>query len=165
MNCRIGDLMRQYSNMGPEWDEVTGGHEGDKEISAELYTALVSKCSGEALNVIRGGPEGCGFEAWVRLHRKYSPKTFARQARLTTHVVAPPRAKDLASVETAVSQWEMQTRSFRRRTARNSTTAPRLRFSSRYFRHLFRSRSTTRSSRRRPTRSCGRRCRRSWGTG
>ena len=47
-----------------------------------------------------------GFEAWRRLHRKYSPRTLARRLRLLMAVVNPGKVKNASEIQAGLTLWE-----------------------------------------------------------
>jgi len=47
-----------------------------------------------------------GFEAWRRLHRKYSPRTLARRLRLLMAVVNPGKVKNPSEIQAGLTLWE-----------------------------------------------------------
>ena len=47
-----------------------------------------------------------GFDAWLRLMRKYSPKSLARAVRLVGQVTTPPKVNDITKAELQLDKWE-----------------------------------------------------------
>merc|ERR1712086_729283 len=86
-------------------------HPGDgvnasMETSACLFDILTQHVEGEALVIIKSAPDYHGFEAWRRLHRKYSPRTMARRLRLLMAVVNPGRIKSIGDIQASSNLWE-----------------------------------------------------------
>ena len=67
------------------------GVNASMEASACLFDILAQHVEGEALVIIKSVTDYHGFEAWRRLHRKYSPRTMARRLRLITYGGCEPR--------------------------------------------------------------------------
>ena len=72
-----------------------GGVNASQETSACLFDILCQHVEGEALMIIKSVAGYHGFEAWRRLHRKYSPRTLARRLRLLMAVVNPGKMKSV----------------------------------------------------------------------
>jgi len=77
-----------------------------KETSATFFDILCQHVEGEALMVIKSVEGFHGFEAWRRLHRKYSPRTLARRLRLLMAVVNPGRVKNAGEIQAGLTLWE-----------------------------------------------------------
>ena len=100
------DKMAEVERNAVDIDETTELPQELEERSAELYDMLSNCCTGEAQMIVRQVRDGQGIHAWQRLHKRYSPRTMARELRLWHQAVNPPRAKDLNEVETAIAKWE-----------------------------------------------------------
>ena len=106
MNRAVCQTMTEWESKDDEINEDTDLEEDLENRSAELYDILCEHCDGEALMIVRQVEEMCGIQAWQKLHHKYNPKTMARGLRMLSEAVNPPRAKNLAEVETLVTKWE-----------------------------------------------------------
>ena len=91
-----------------DWDHIVGGDgvNASMETSACLFDVLAQHVEGEALVIIKSAPDYHGFEAWRRLHRKYSPRTMARRLRLLMAVVNPGRIKSIGDIQASLNLWE-----------------------------------------------------------
>ena len=78
-----------------EPDIDLGGVNASMETSACLFDILCQHVEGDALVIINSVVGYHGFEAWRRLHRKYSPRTLARRLRLLMAVVNPGKMKNV----------------------------------------------------------------------
>ena len=83
-----------------------GGVNASKETSACLFDILCQHVEGEALTIIKSVTGYHGFEAWRRLHRKYSPRTLARRLRLLMAVVNPGKIKNMGEIQSSLTMWE-----------------------------------------------------------
>ena len=77
-----------------------------QETSACLFDILCQHVEGEALMIIKSVAGFHGFEAWRRLHRKYSPRTLARRLRLLMAVVNPGKIKNMGEIQSSLTMWE-----------------------------------------------------------
>jgi len=83
-----------------------GGVNASQETSACLFDILCQHVEGEALMIIKSVAGYHGFEAWRRLHRKYSPRTLARRLRLLMAVVNPGKMKSVGEIQSNLNMWE-----------------------------------------------------------
>ena len=74
--------------------------------AAELYDLLCQAVVGEPLQVIKTVEDMDGFNAWLKLMRKYSPKSLARAVRLVGQVTAPTKISDITKAEAQLDKWE-----------------------------------------------------------
>ena len=82
------------------------GVNASMETSACLFDILAQHVEGEALVIIKSVTDYHGFEAWRRLHRKYSPRTMARRLRLLMAVVNPGKIKSIGEIQASMNMWE-----------------------------------------------------------
>ena len=106
MNRDMCRLMTIWESKEDEIDENQHMSRDFQQRSAELYDILCERCDGEALMIIRQVNDMEGVRAWQRLFQRYNPRTMARGLRMLSEAVNPPKAKNLAEVETLVSRWE-----------------------------------------------------------
>ena len=78
-----------------EPDIDLGGVNASMETPACLFDILCQRVEGDALVIIKSVVWYHGFEAWRRLHRKYSPRTLARRLRLLMAVVNLGKMKNV----------------------------------------------------------------------
>ncbi len=57
----------------------------------ELYAALTSLVTGDAMGVVRGVTNGDGLEAWSKLFNRLDPRTPARSLMAMMAVMQPKR--------------------------------------------------------------------------
>ena len=89
-----------------ELDVDLGGVNASMETSACLFDILCQHVEGDALVIIKSVVGYHGFEAWRRLHRKYSPRTLARRLRLLMAVVNPGKMKSVGEIQANLNMWE-----------------------------------------------------------
>jgi len=89
-----------------EPDIDLGGVNASMETSACLFDILCQHVEGDALVIIKSVVGYHGFEAWRRLHRKYSPRTLARRLRLLMAVVNPGKMKNVGEIQANLNMWE-----------------------------------------------------------
>ena len=89
-----------------EPDIDSGGVNASMETSACLFDILCQHVEGDALVIIKSVVGYHGFEAWRRLHRKYSPRTLARRLRLLMAVVNPGKMKNVGEIQANLNMWE-----------------------------------------------------------
>ena len=91
-----------------DYDEATVGGElagREGQINEELWWILVDKTTGEALQRIRGCPEGQGIEAYRRLHQWHAGRSAATLQELRDQVMRPKEAKTEAEVAIRIEEW------------------------------------------------------------
>ena len=106
MNRDMCRLMTVWESREDDIDEEEKMSREFQQRSAELYDILCERCDGEALMIVRQVNDMEGVRAWQKLFQRYNPRTMARGLRMLSEAVNPPRAKNLADVETLVSKWE-----------------------------------------------------------
>ena len=70
----------QKGGKDPDYDTIFAD-DSDQDIergAAEIYSILASMVTGEALVVLRGVPNGQGWEAWSQLFNRFDPRTPAK---------------------------------------------------------------------------------------
>ena len=113
MDVEAYDLMSKAEHMN---DQEVAELEKDIDVqqtSGELFDILCQYVSGDALVVVKSAPDCEGLLAWLRLHRKYSPRTLARGVKLLSEIVSPARASELKDVEVYIVKWEEKLRRMR----------------------------------------------------
>ena len=73
-----------------------------KEVDRQLSSCLLALTDGYAFDIVHASGEGCGLEAWRRLHKRYEPSTAGRSRTLLRDILSPGRSKLddlLASIE------------------------------------------------------------------
>ena len=100
----------QLGGKSPQWDDIFSDDPQEQvdRWGSELYSVLTSLMSGEALMVVRGVPNGNGWEAWSKLFNRYDPKTPARALMSLLGAMNPRKVKDIRELSKAVEEWEVK---------------------------------------------------------
>ena len=70
-----------------------------KKLNAMLYNILVTKLRGEAFNIVTSVRDGCGFEGWRLLTKRYQPRTPATKRALLKSIFNMKSAKKVEEIE------------------------------------------------------------------
>ena len=97
----FGEIMQ----MDPEGIK-NGRFNGMETIDKEIFQHLVLSTEGEAKMVVKAVENADGFEAYSRLHAKYSRRTVARIMRIHKECMYPSQVKDVKLLTSAIFQWE-----------------------------------------------------------
>ena len=87
----------QKGGKDPDYDTIFANDSDQKVESgaAEIYSILASTVTGEAVVVLRGVPNGQGWEAWSKLFNRSDPWTPAKSLMAMMAVMTPKRVKDV----------------------------------------------------------------------
>ncbi len=77
--------------------------------------ALVLKCKGQALVMIRNATSNNGLEAWRVLNSYYDPGSKGRQRGRMRQLLQPQKPNDVASTREAIECWEKNIRDYETR--------------------------------------------------
>ena len=105
----------QKGGKDPDYDTIFVD-DTDQDIergAAEIYSILASMVTGEALVVLRGVPNGQGWEAWSRLFNRFDPRTPAKSLIGMMAVMTPKRVKDVRELTNVVEDWEVKAKNLK----------------------------------------------------
>ena len=106
--------MRSFGK-DPNLDIILSDWSNDNvlKVGSELYAALSSLTTGEAMTVVRGAPSGNGWDAWSRLVNRFDPRTPAKALMATMHVMLPKKLKDVRELPSAIEEWEVRVKNLK----------------------------------------------------
>ena len=64
-----------------------------KKFNTMLFNILITKLKGEAFNIVSSVKDGCGFEGWRLLMKRYEPRTLATKRALLKTIFNMKAAK------------------------------------------------------------------------
>ena len=83
-----------------------GDRESCKKFNSLLYNILITKLKGEAFSLVTSVVDGCGFEAWRLLMRRYAPRTPATKRALLKSIFNMKAAKKVDEIEKNILKLE-----------------------------------------------------------
>ena len=105
----------QKGGKDPDFDTIFADV-SDQDIergAAEIYSILASMVTGEALVVLRGVPNGQGWEPWSKLFNRFDPRTPAKSLMAMMAVMTPKRGKDVRELTNVVEDWEVKAKNLK----------------------------------------------------
>ena len=70
-----------------------------KKFNTMLFNILITKLKGEAFNIVSSVKDGCGFEGWRLLMKRYEPRTPATKRALLKTIFNMKAAKKVEEIE------------------------------------------------------------------
>ena len=77
-----------------------------KKFNSLLYNILITKLKGEAFSLVTSVSDGCGFEAWRLLMKRYEPRTPATKRALLKTIFNMKAAKKVDEIEKNILKLE-----------------------------------------------------------
>ena len=104
-SSKVREVLDEILKAGkdPVWDGIFTEW-ADEEINkagSELFAVLSSLVTSEAMTVVRGVPNGNGWEAWSRLFNRFDPRTPAKALMAMMNVMQPRKVKDVRELPSA----------------------------------------------------------------
>ena len=77
-----------------------------KKFNTLLFNILITKLKGEAFSLVSSVKDGCGFEAWRLLMKRYEPRTPATRRALLKSIFNMKSAKKVDEIEKNILKLE-----------------------------------------------------------
>merc|ERR1711888_320540 len=113
-DCAIAWLKRATIATAPvetdsiDIEEFDSDQERDdcKKFNTLLFNILITKLKGEAFSLVSSVKDGCGFEAWRLLMKRYEPRTPATRRALLKSIFNMKSAKKVDEIEKNILKLE-----------------------------------------------------------
>eukprot|EP00971_Amphidinium_carterae_P338260 6475513-Amphidinium_carterae.1 len=122
MDPAMGTLLQSVRGDVERERPLSGQSDRDKELSTQMYFALVMVCKDCALNVVRLSERNNGVEAYRLLLRRYDPRTRTRGLTRLSKIINPQWPADGGLLDAIIS-WEKEIKDYEALTRDNLSDA------------------------------------------